>query len=76
MSFLEWMNPSRWLLGLALAGALTLGYYAWADHIGDVREDKVRAKYTAVNLKAEQRFDNLRSDQRFSDLVRRVGLPQ
>lgn len=42
---MEWLNPGRWLLLLGLIGSMTLGYFAWADHIGDVREAKVRAQY-------------------------------
>ncbi|MES2909846.1 MAG: hypothetical protein V4718_00570 [Pseudomonadota bacterium] len=45
MNPLAWLNPGRWLLYLALAAALVVGYFAWADHIGDVREAKVRADY-------------------------------
>lgn len=40
-----WLDPYRWLLYLALFGALVLGYFAWADHVGDVRETKVRDQY-------------------------------
>lgn len=45
MNPLAFLSPGRWLLYLALAGALVLGYFAWADHIGDVREAKIRAQY-------------------------------
>lgn len=45
MNPLTWLNPGRWLLYLALAAALVAGYFAWADHIGNVREAKVRAEY-------------------------------
>ena len=45
MNPLTWLNPGRWLLYGALVAALVLGYFAWADHIGDVREAKVRAEY-------------------------------
>lgn len=44
MNPLAWLSPGRWLLYLALAGALVVGYFAWADHIGDIRETKVLAK--------------------------------
>lgn len=54
MNPLAWLNPGRWLLYLALAGALVAGYFAWADHIGDVREAAVRAEYAAKTLVAEQ----------------------
>lgn len=40
MSFLK-----QSLLYLALVAALVLGYRAWVDHIGDVREATVRAQY-------------------------------
>ena len=45
MNPLTWLNPGRWLLYGAFAVALVLGYFSWADHIGDVREAKVRAEY-------------------------------
>lgn len=51
MSALAWLSPGRWLLYLALAGALVLAYFAWADHIGDKREAQVRFAY-AVQAKA------------------------
>jgi hypothetical protein len=38
-------NPARWLLLLAAVAALGVGYLAWADHIGNVREEKVVARY-------------------------------
>lgn len=58
MKYLEWLNPGRWMLYAALAGALVLGYFAWADHIGDKREalvvakiEKLRAAENARNAK-------------------------
>lgn len=58
MNLLTWLNPGRWLLLLAAVAALILGYFAWADHIGDVREEKVRAEYAKqvekVNTKREE----------------------
>lgn len=42
---MSWLSPYRWLLLGALIAALTLGYFAWADHIGDKREATVRAAY-------------------------------
>lgn len=57
MNLLTWLNPGRWLLVLAAVAALILGYFAWADHIGDVREEQVRAEYAkqvkAVDTKRE-----------------------
>lgn len=41
---MSWLSPTRWLLIGGLILALTLGYFAWADHIGDVREAQVLAK--------------------------------
>jgi hypothetical protein len=37
-----------------LIAALVLGYFAWADHIGDTREATVRAEYTAAALVASE----------------------
>lgn len=45
MNILAWFNPGRWLMLLAAVAALTLAYFAWADHIGDKREAQVRAQY-------------------------------
>jgi len=45
MNPLTLLNPGRWLLLLAACAALTVGYFAWADHIGNVREAEVRADY-------------------------------
>lgn len=45
MNPMAWLNPGRWILYLALAGALVAGYFSWADHIGDKREAQVRAQY-------------------------------
>lgn len=42
---LAWFNPTRWLLLAGMAFALTFAYFAWADHIGDVREAEVMARY-------------------------------
>lgn len=47
-------SPYRWLAALAMLAGLVLGYGFWADHIGDTREAKVRAEYTATALVAEQ----------------------
>lgn len=49
-----WLNPGRWLMLLAAVVALTLGYFAWADHIGDVREKKIRAQYAEQAKKADE----------------------
>jgi len=51
---MSWLNPGRWLLYAGLAAALILGYFAWADHIGDVREDKIRAQYAEQAKKADE----------------------
>ena len=48
MNPLAFLSPGRWLLYLALAVVLVAGYFAWADHIGDVREVKVLAKVAAA----------------------------
>lgn len=58
---MSWLSPTRWLLIGGLVLALTLGYFAWADHIGDVREANVRAEYKkqaeAVDAKREEISD-------------------
>lgn len=54
MNPLAWLSPGRWLLYLALAAALVAGYFAWADHIGDAREVKIRAQYAEQAKKADE----------------------
>lgn len=51
---MSWLSPTRWLLIGALILALTLGYFAWADHIGDVREAKIRTQYAEQAKKADE----------------------
>lgn len=63
---IEWLNPMRWLLLLGLAIALWLGYHAWADHIGDVREAQVVAK--SEKLRAAE---NARNAQITADMQKR-----
>lgn len=66
VAILAWFNPMRWLMLAGLIAALTLGYFAWADHIGDKREAKVLAKV------AEQReAENARNAQITADLQTR-----
>ena len=45
MNPMAWLGLGRCLLCLASAAALVAGYIAWADHIGNAREAKVRAQY-------------------------------
>jgi hypothetical protein len=42
MNPLAWLNPGRWLLYIALAGALWAGYHAWADHQREIGRDEIR----------------------------------
>ena len=51
---MSWLNPYRWLLAGGLLAALVLGYFAWADHIGNTREATVRAEYTVAALLASE----------------------
>lgn len=51
---MSWLSPARWLIVGGLIAALVLGYFAWADHIGDQREATVRAEYTAAALVASE----------------------
>lgn len=52
---IAWLNPGRWMLYAALAAALVVGYFAWADHIGDVREGQVRAQYAKQAQEADDK---------------------
>lgn len=42
---LAWLNPGRWLLYLALAGALALGYLAWREHQRELGREEVREQF-------------------------------
>lgn len=48
MNILAWFNPTRWLILAALAGALVLGYFAWASHQQDIGENRATARYEAA----------------------------
>ncbi|WP_157979216.1 hypothetical protein [Rhodoferax ferrireducens] len=48
MSALAWLNPARWLMLLAAVGALTLGYYAWADHQQGIGDARATVRWTAA----------------------------
>ena len=51
---MSWLSPGRWLLYGGFIAALVLGYFAWADRVGDAREAAVRAEYTAEALVASE----------------------
>ena len=40
-----WLNPTRWLVLLAAAGALTLGYAVWKDHQQDIGEGRANVRW-------------------------------
>ena len=63
---MSWLNPGRWLLYAAIAAALVVGYLAWADHIGDVRETAVLAK-----VEKERAVENARNAQITADMQKR-----
>lgn len=42
---LAWLNPGRWLLYLALAGALWAGYAAWREHQRELGREQIRAEF-------------------------------
>lgn len=63
---MSWLSPGRWLLYGALAAALVLGYFAWADHIGDKREAQVVAKIEKLRA-----AENARNAQITADLQKR-----
>lgn len=48
MNPFDFLNPGRWLLLLAACAALIAGGYALVDHIGDVREAQVDARWKAA----------------------------
>lgn len=45
MNPLTWLNPGRWLLYIALAGALWAGYAAWAAHQRELGREEVREQF-------------------------------
>lgn len=42
---MAWLNPGRWLLYLALAGALWAGYAAWREHQRELGREQIRAEF-------------------------------
>lgn len=55
MNPLAWLNPGRWLLYLALAGALWLGYGAWLEHQRETGRTEVRAQLASQAQAADTR---------------------
>lgn len=55
MNPLAWLNPGRWLLYIALAGALWAGYAAWAAHQRELGRAEMRAQYAAQAQAADAR---------------------
>jgi hypothetical protein len=45
MNPLTWLNPGRWLMYIALTGALWAGYAAWAARQRELGREEVRAQY-------------------------------
>lgn len=45
MNALMWLNPGRWLLYAALAGALWLGYTTWREHQRELGREEIRAEF-------------------------------
>jgi hypothetical protein len=48
---IDLLNPYRWLLLLALCGALGIGYVSWAHHQQDIGEARATARYEAALVK-------------------------
>ncbi len=51
LSIAAWLNPGRWLLLIGLAGALTIGYFAWRGNQREIGRDEVRAQYAIAAQK-------------------------
>lgn len=62
MNPFAWFNPGRWVLYAALAAAVVVGYFTWADHIGDAREAKVLAKVAAARAAENAKNEKITSD--------------
>lgn len=52
---LAWLNPGRWLLYAALAGALVLGYLAWQGHQRDLGREEMRAEFARQAQAADRK---------------------
>ena len=46
------LNPYTWLLGLALAGSLTLGYFAWRSHERDIGAEPFKAELKTIKAES------------------------
>lgn len=55
MNPLAWLNPGRWLLYLALAGALMAGYHAWREHQRELGREEVRAEFSRQAARADKK---------------------
>lgn len=51
MNVLNWLNPTRWLMLIAAAGALSLGYVAWVDHQQDIGEARATERFTEATAR-------------------------
>lgn len=74
MSLFAWLNPSRWLLMLACAGALALGYVAWADHQQGIGESRATARYNAAIERQKAAAALLLADARATALQAQADL--
>lgn len=43
---MAWLNPGRWLMLILAAGAMALGYFAWASHQQDIGDARATARWT------------------------------
>lgn len=43
---MAWLNPGRWLMLIVAAGAMVLGYFAWADHQQGIGDARATARWT------------------------------
>lgn len=55
MNPLMWLNPGRWLLYIALAGALWAGYMAWREHQRELGREEVRAEFARQAQAADRK---------------------
>lgn len=55
MNPIAWLNPGRWLLYIALAGALWAGYQAWAEHQRENGREEVRAEFARQAQAADRK---------------------
>jgi len=74
MNPLAWLNPARWLLYIAFAGALWLGYAHWRDVQQEVGYDRAVAKQKSQAEEADEKREVITQyvDRQVVKVVRQI----